>query len=58
MTKRSKRVRAFADKLEAGVGDIELVDGTARVVGTDRAITYADLAARAGDKTKLTAAAE
>ena len=32
---RSRRIAA--DELEAGVGDIELVDGTARVVGTDRA---------------------
>jgi carbon-monoxide dehydrogenase large subunit len=47
-----------ADELEAGVGDIELADGTARVVGTDRSISYADLAARAKDKSKLTAVAE
>jgi carbon-monoxide dehydrogenase large subunit len=47
-----------ADELEAGVGDIELVDGTARVVGTDRSLSYADLAARAKDKSKLTAVAE
>jgi carbon-monoxide dehydrogenase large subunit len=47
-----------ADELEAGVGDIELVGGLARVVGTDRSITYPDLAARAKDKTKLTAIAE
>jgi carbon-monoxide dehydrogenase large subunit len=47
-----------ADELEAGTGDIELVDGIARVVGTDRAISYADLAGRAPDKTKLTAMGE
>ena len=47
-----------ADELEAGIGDIELVDGAARVVGTDRSISYADLAARAKDKAKLTAVAE
>ena len=29
-----------ADELEAGVGDIELIDGTARVVGTDRSLSY------------------
>ena len=46
-----------ADELEAGIGDIELVEGTARVVGTDRSIGYADLAARARDKAKLQAAA-
>jgi carbon-monoxide dehydrogenase large subunit len=47
-----------ADELEAGVGDIELVGGMARVVGTDRSITYPDLAQKAKDKTKLTATAE
>jgi carbon-monoxide dehydrogenase large subunit len=47
-----------ADELETGVGDIELVNGTARVVGTDRSITYANLAQRARDKSKLTAIAE
>ena len=47
-----------ADELEAGVGDIELADGAARVVGTDRRITYADIAAKAKDKAKLTAMGE
>jgi carbon-monoxide dehydrogenase large subunit len=47
-----------ADELEAGVGDIELSGGSARVVGTDRSISYADLASRAKDKTKLTAMGE
>ncbi len=47
-----------ADELEAGVGDIELADGAARVVGTDRRIGYADLAKKAKDKTKLTAVGE
>jgi carbon-monoxide dehydrogenase large subunit len=47
-----------ADELEAGSGDIELVDGTARVVGTDRAISYADIARKAPDKSKLTAEGE
>jgi carbon-monoxide dehydrogenase large subunit len=47
-----------ADELEAGIGDIELTDGMARVVGTDRSISYVDLAARAKDKSKLTAVAE
>jgi carbon-monoxide dehydrogenase large subunit len=42
-----------ADELEAGVPDIELVDGAARVVGTDRAVSFADLAAR-DDKARLT----
>lgn len=43
-----------ADDLEAGVGDIELSGGSARVVGTDRAISYADVARKAPDKSKLT----
>lgn len=33
-----------ADELEAGAGDIELVDGTARIVGTDRSIDFAAIA--------------
>jgi carbon-monoxide dehydrogenase large subunit len=36
-----------ADQLEAGTADIELVDGRARVVGTDRAVSFADIAKRA-----------
>ena len=47
-----------AEELEAGVGDIELSDGTARVVGTDRSLSYADIAKRAKDKTKLIAVGE
>jgi carbon-monoxide dehydrogenase large subunit len=33
-----------ADVLEAGVGDLEFADGCVRIAGTDRAISYADLA--------------
>ncbi len=44
-----------AEELEAGVGDIELVDGSARVVGTDRRIAYTELVGKAKDKSKLTA---
>lgn len=47
-----------ADELEAGIGDIELVAGSARVVGTDRSVSYADIAGRATDKAKLSASAE
>jgi carbon-monoxide dehydrogenase large subunit len=43
-----------ADELEAGQGDIELVNGSARVAGTDRAVSLADIARRAPDKAKLT----
>jgi carbon-monoxide dehydrogenase large subunit len=45
-----------AEALEAGVGDLEIIDGTIRVAGTDRAVTFADLAARPGvDPSKLSA---
>jgi carbon-monoxide dehydrogenase large subunit len=33
-----------ADKLEASVRDLEIVDGTIRIAGTDRAVTFAELA--------------
>ncbi|MEM8749438.1 MAG: xanthine dehydrogenase family protein molybdopterin-binding subunit [Pseudomonadota bacterium] len=34
-----------ADKLEASVADLELVEGEVRIVGTDRKMTFADVAA-------------
>ncbi len=37
-----------ADALEASAGDLEIRDGTIRVAGTDRTITFADLAKRPG----------
>src|SRR6202012_5807873 len=43
-----------ADALEAGVGDLEISDGSIRVAGTDRSISFADLAKRPGiDPSKL-----
>jgi carbon-monoxide dehydrogenase large subunit len=36
--------RVAADELEASAADIELVDGSARIVGTDRTISFADVA--------------
>jgi carbon-monoxide dehydrogenase large subunit len=36
-----------ADVLEAAAGDLEITDGMVRVAGTDRALSFADLAARA-----------
>ncbi|MBA5777740.1 xanthine dehydrogenase family protein molybdopterin-binding subunit [Stappia sp. F7233] len=36
-----------ADKLEAGAEDLELAGGEVRVVGTDRAVTLAEIAAQA-----------
>jgi carbon-monoxide dehydrogenase large subunit len=34
-----------ADALEASVGDLEIADGSVRIAGTDRAISFADIAA-------------
>ena len=49
--------RLAADALEASPGDLEITDGRVRVVGTDRAISFAEVAARAGkDRDKLRAA--
>ncbi|MBX3575829.1 MAG: xanthine dehydrogenase family protein molybdopterin-binding subunit [Rhizobiaceae bacterium] len=36
--------RIAADEMEAAVGDIELVDGTARIVGTDKVMDFAAIA--------------
>lgn len=38
-----------ADKLEAAAGDIELIEGEARIVGTDRVMSFADIAAIASE---------
>lgn len=45
-----------ADALETGAGDLEFSDGAIRIVGTDRTVSFADLAERA-DPSKLTASA-
>jgi aerobic carbon-monoxide dehydrogenase large subunit len=45
-----------AEALEAGASDLEINDGTVRVAGTDRSISFADLAKRAG-ASKLDASA-
>jgi aerobic carbon-monoxide dehydrogenase large subunit len=45
-----------AQALEAGIADLEINDGTVRVAGTDRSISFADLAKRPGvDPAKLNA---
>src|SRR5947199_8145060 len=44
---REKTLRLAAEVLEAAEGDIELVGGQARVVGSDRAIALGELARRA-----------
>jgi carbon-monoxide dehydrogenase large subunit len=47
-----------AQALEAGVGDLEINNGMVRVAGTDRSISFADLAKRPGaDPDKLNASA-
>ncbi len=40
----NKIKKIAADELEASVADIELVDGTARIVGTDRTLDFAAIA--------------
>jgi carbon-monoxide dehydrogenase large subunit len=44
-----------ADALETSVADLEISDGTVRIAGTDRGISFADIAKRAGDPSKLNA---
>jgi len=47
-----------AEALETSAGDLEINDGTIRVAGTDRSISFADLANRPGvDASKLNASA-
>src|SRR6201997_4520325 len=47
-----------AEALESSVGDLEINGGVVRIAGTDRSITFADLAKRAGsDTAKLNASA-
>jgi len=44
-----------ADALETSVSDLEISEGSIRIAGTDRAISFADIAKRAGDPSKLNA---
>lgn len=44
-----------ADELEAGAGDLEISDGEIRITGTDRAVSFADLAREASNAELLTA---
>jgi aerobic carbon-monoxide dehydrogenase large subunit len=47
-----------AEALEASIGDLEISDGVVRVAGTDRSVSFADLARRPGvDPSKLNASA-
>ncbi len=47
-----------ADALEAGPGDLEIIDGAVRIAGTDRAIGFAELADRAGARADLLTASD
>ena len=47
-----------ADELEASSADIELDNGEARIVGTDRSISFADIAQTATDDADLTGEGE
>jgi carbon-monoxide dehydrogenase large subunit len=47
-----------AQALEAGTGDLEIADGRIRIAGTDRSVSFADLARRpGGDSSKMNASA-
>jgi len=48
-----KLKRIAADELEASSADIELADGTARIVGTDRVIDFAGIARAAKNESDL-----
>lgn len=55
----SKQIKEIAaDKLEVSVSDLELVDGTVRVVGTDRSMTLSEVARATDDADKLKANGE
>jgi carbon-monoxide dehydrogenase large subunit len=58
--KLASQIREIAaDALEAAPSDLEIADGAVRVAGTDRAITFSELAARPGiSADKLRAAEE
>ena len=53
-----RKLKDFAtEALETGVGDLEIAGGVVRVAGTDRSISFAELASRPGaDPAKLTGA--
>jgi carbon-monoxide dehydrogenase large subunit len=54
----NKLKQIAAEALETSAGDLEIDGGTVRIAGTDRAISFADLAGRPGvDPAKLAASA-
>ncbi len=57
-TLAEKMKKIAADELEAAPADIELVDGVARIVGTDRSMDYAALAKAAKDEADRKAEAD
>jgi aerobic carbon-monoxide dehydrogenase large subunit len=55
----AEKIRKIAaDELEASPADIELIDGVARIVGTDRRITFRDVARQAPAPDDLKAVGE
>ncbi|WP_407188810.1 xanthine dehydrogenase family protein molybdopterin-binding subunit [Bradyrhizobium centrosematis] len=54
-----KKLKEFAAQaLEASAGDLEILEGVVRIAGTDRSISFADLAKRPGaDPSKLNGSA-
>jgi carbon-monoxide dehydrogenase large subunit len=44
-----------ADALETSAADLEISEGTVRIAGTDRSISFADIAKRTNDPSKLNA---
>ncbi|MGO4716413.1 xanthine dehydrogenase family protein molybdopterin-binding subunit [Bradyrhizobium sp. 2TAF24] len=47
-----------SEALETGAGDLEIVDGTIRIAGTDRAVSFADIARRAGEHSNKLSASD
>ena len=47
-----KMKKTAADELEADAADIELEDGVARIAGTDRSISFAEIAAASSDENR------
>ena len=58
-TALAEKIKALAaDEMEASSADIELVDGIARIVGTDRRMSFADIARAATSPEDVTAIGE
>jgi carbon-monoxide dehydrogenase large subunit len=55
-TKLAEQLKSLAgERLEASAADVELSEGRARIVGTDRSLSLAEIAASANDRAMLTA---